>query len=172
MDSLSNETENSSKSINDDASVMIGDDTDALPPRGSSGIIPNGENAETAMDAGQNSQSGTYASQQDNGQEDRKSASPLVTGTSLLCLIGCIFSLLAFFSVDIFGWEPPLSSIGRGSILLNVIFIPLSWILFVLNRKTEQRKKLLVFALSVTGLCGVWIGIVLFFIILGVLASM
>lgn len=130
------------------------------------------ENVNIAMESEQNSQSSSHVSQQDDGQKESGSASPLVTGTSLLCLIGCIFSLLAFFSVDIFGWEPPLSSIGRGSILLNVIFIPLSWILFVLNRKTEQRKKLLVFALSVTGLCGVWIGIVLFFIILGVLASM
>ncbi|MCR5661362.1 MAG: hypothetical protein K6G50_04435 [bacterium] len=109
---------------------------------------------------------------ENEAQKECGSASPIVMGTSLLCLLGSIFSLLAFFSVDVFGWEPPLSSIARFSICLNFLFVPLSWILYAFNRKTEQRKKLLVFALSILGLCAVWIGIVLFFIILGILASM
>lgn len=194
MDSPANGTENGTKVTDSDVSIMIGDDTDALPSRGNygtpggsdgasrgdngtpegyDGAIPNnGESVNVALDAEQNSTSGSHASQQDDSPKVLGSASPLVMGTSLVCLLGSIFSLLAFFSVDVFGWEPPLSSIARFSICLNFLFVPLSWILYAFNRKTEQRKKLLVFALSILGLCAVWIGIVMFFIILGMLASM
>nr|MCR5661360.1 hypothetical protein [bacterium] len=101
------------------------------------------------------------------GEIEPGNASIFAMGISALCVLGCFLSLLAFFLGDIFGEIPVISTIAAWGFLFNVIFIPLSWIIYAFNRKKKQGKILLTFALLILGLCAMGIVIVLIIIAVG-----
>ncbi|MCR5661361.1 MAG: hypothetical protein K6G50_04430 [bacterium] len=96
---------------------------------------------------------------------EKAEASKFVMGVSLCCLLGSILSILVFFFGDFLAKIPGLSFLASFSLLSNIIFIPASWCIYLLNRRKKQAKILLAFALSILGLCVLCLVIVIVLIV-------